>query len=192
MIRPIVAYGDPVLKKEAEEVEKQHPGLLELIEDMWETMYAADGVGLAAPQVGLSLRLFVADGSPFGEGEDGDPGCRDFKRVMINPVLFDLSEEETVMEEGCLSIPGIREPVTRSVRIGVEYFDENWNLIEEQLDGLAARIVLHENDHLDGVMIPDHIAANKRQLLQGKLRDIGMGKVKVDYRMRFLKSKKRG
>ena len=172
MIRPIVTYGDPVLKKEAEEVEKQHPGLLELIEDMWETMYAADGVGLAAPQVGLSLRLFVADGSPFGEGEDGDPGCRDFKRVMINPVLFDLSEEETVMEEGCLSIPGIREPVTRSVRIGVEYFDENWNLIEEQLDGLAARIVLHENDHLDGVMFFDRMTEEAKREIDDQLHEL--------------------
>ena len=192
MIRPIVAYGDPVLKKEAEEVEQNHPDLSSLIDDMWETMYAADGVGLAAPQIGLSLRLFVADGSPFGEGEDGDLGCRDFKRVMINPVLFDMSEEENVMEEGCLSIPGIREPVTRPIKLGVEYYDQDWNLVEEQLDGLAARIVQHENDHLDGLMIPDHIPAAKRLLLHGKLRDIGLGKVPVDYKMRFPKSKKRG
>ena len=192
MIRPIVAYGDPVLKKEAEEVEQNHPDLSSLIDDMWETMYAADGVGLAAPQIGLSLRLFVADGSPFGEGEDGDPGCRDFKRVMINPVLFDMAEEENVMEEGCLSIPGIREPVTRPIKLGVEYYDRDWNLVEEQLDGLAARIVQHENDHLDGLMIPDHIPAAKRLLLRGKLRDIGLGKVPVEYKMRFPKSKKRG
>ena len=192
MIRPIVAYGDPVLKKEAVEVEQNHPDLSSLIDDMWETMYAADGVGLAAPQIGLSLRLFVADGSPFGEGEDGDPGCRDFKRVMINPVLFDMAEEENVMEEGCLSIPGIREPVTRPITLGVEYYDQDWNLVEEQLDGLAARIVHHENDHLDGLMIPDHIPAAKRLLLHGKRRDIGLGKVPVEYKMRFPKSKKRG
>ena len=192
MIRPIVAYGDPVLKKEAAEVEENHPELSALIDDMWETMYAADGVGLAAPQIGLSLRLFVADGSPFGEGEDGDPGCREFKRVMINPVLFDFSEEEDSMNEGCLSIPGIREPVTRPVKLGVEYYDENWNLVEEQLEGLAARIVQHENDHLDGLMIPDHIPAAKRMLLHGKLRDIGLGKVPVDYKMKFPKSKRRG
>ncbi len=192
MIRPIVAYGDPVLKKEAEEVAQDHPDLNTLIADMWETMYAADGVGLAAPQIGLSLRLFVADGSPFGEGEKGDAGCRNFKRVMINPVLFDMSDEENVMEEGCLSIPGIREPVTRPVKLGVEYYDEHWNLVEEELDGLAARIVQHENDHLDGLMIPDHIPAAKRLLLHGKLRDIGLGKVPVDYKMRFPKSKKRG
>jgi peptide deformylase len=192
MIRPIVAYGDPVLKKEAREVEPQHPDLSALIADMWETMYEADGVGLAAPQIGLSLRMFVADGSPFGEGEEGDPGCKKFKRVMINPVLFDMSEEEESMEEGCLSIPGIREPVNRPVRIGVEYYDEEWNLVEEHLEGLAARIVQHENDHLDGKMIPDHIPVAKRMLLHGKLRDIGLGKVPVDYKMRFPKTKKRG
>ena len=191
MIRPIVAYGDPVLKKEAEEVEQNHPDLSSLIDDMWETMYAADGVGLAAPQIGLSLRLFVADGSPFGEGEDGDPACRDFKRVMINPVLFDMSEEENVMEEGCLSIPGIREPVTRPIKWGVEYYDQDWNLVEEHLEGLAARIVQHENDHLDGTMIPDHVPAAKRMLLHGKLRDIGLGKVPVDYKMKFPKSRRR-
>ena len=192
MIRAIVAYGDPVLKKEAEEVAQDHSDLSALIEDMWETMYAADGVGLAAPQIGLSLRLFVADGSPFGEGDHGDPACKSFKRVMINPVLFDPSEEEDVMEEGCLSIPGIREPVQRPVRIGVEYYNEQWELVEEQLEGLAARIVQHEYDHLDGVMIPDHIPAAKRLLLHGKLRDIGLGKVPVDYKMRAVKGKRRG
>ena len=140
MIRPIVAYGDPVLKKEAEEVQEGFDNLSGLIEDMWETMYEADGVGLAAPQIGLSLRLFVADGTPFGEGEEGDVGCKDFKRVMINPVLFDLSEAQSSMEEGCLSIPGVREPVSRPVSIGVEYYDADWNLVEEHLDGLAARM----------------------------------------------------
>ena len=191
MIRPIVAYGDPVLKKDAEEVAQGHRDLSGLLEDMWETMYEADGVGLAAPQIGLSLRLFVADGSPFGEGENGDLGCVGFKRVMINPVLFDLSEEVDSMEEGCLSIPGVREPVSRPVRIGVEYYDAEWNLVEEHLEGLAARIVQHENDHLDGKMIPDHVPATKRMLLHGKLRDIGLGKVPVDYKMKFLKSRRR-
>ena len=191
MIRAIVAYGDPVLKKEAEEVQENHPDLGQLIEDMWETMYEADGVGLAAPQIGLSLRLFVADGSPFGEGDGGDPGCVGFKRVMINPVLFDLSDETSSMDEGCLSIPGVREPVTRPKRVGVEYYDQDWNLVEEHLEGLAARIVQHENDHLDGTMIPDHVPAAKRMLLHGKLRDIGLGKVPVDYKMKFPKSRRR-
>ena len=191
MIRPIVAYGDPVLKKEAAEVEENHPELSTLIDDMWETMYEADGVGLAAPQIGLSLRLFVADGTPFGEGEEGDVGCKDFKRVMINPVLFDLSEAQSSMEEGCRSIPGVREPVSRPVSIGVEYYDADWNLVEEHLDGLAARIVLHEYDHLDGIMIPDHIPAAKRMLLHGKLRDIGLGKVPVSYPMKYPKKRRR-
>ena len=191
MIRPIVAYGDPVLKKEAEEVQEGFDNLSGLIEDMWETMYEADGVGLAAPQIGLSLRLFVADGTPFGEGEEGDAGCKDFKRVIINPVLFDLSEAQSSMEEGCLSIPGVREPVSRPVSIGVEYYDAEWNLVEEHLDGLAARIVLHEYDHLDGIMIPDHIPAAKRMLLHGKLRDIGLGKVSVSYPMKYPKKRRR-
>ena len=191
MIRPIVAYGDPVLKREAEEVQEGFDNLSGLIDDMWETMYEADGVGLAAPQIGLSLRLFVADGTPFGEGEEGDAGCKDFKRVMINPVLFDLSEAQSSMEEGCLSIPGVREPVSRPVSIGVEYYDADWNLVEEHLDGLAARIVLHEYDHLDGIMIPDHIPATKRMLLHGKLRDIGLGKVPVSYPMKYPKKRRR-
>ena len=191
MIKPIVAFGDPVLKAEAEEIEKDYPGLKKLILDMWETMYEANGVGLAAPQIGESIRMFVADGSPFGEGEDGDPGCLDFKRVMINPVIFESSRETSVMEEGCLSIPGIREEVERPVSIKIEYFDEKWELVEEKLSGIAARIVQHEYDHLDGIMIPDHITSIKRRLLHGKLRDIGLGKVPVGYRMRMPKGKLR-
>ena len=191
MINPIVAFGDPVLKSEAEEIDQDYEGLDKLISDMWETMYEADGVGLAAPQVGLSIRMFVADGSPFGEGEDGDPDCLDFKRVMINPVIFESSEETSVMEEGCLSIPGIREKVIRPVSIKIEYYNEKWDLIEEELHGIAARIVQHEYDHLDGVMIPDHISPVKRRLLNGKLRDIGLGKIPVCYRMRLPKGKVR-
>ncbi len=191
MIKPIVAFGDPVLKVEAEEIEKGYPELKKLISDMWETMYEAEGVGLAAPQIGESIRMFVADGSPFGEGEDGDPDCLDFKRVMINPVIFESSKETSIMEEGCLSIPGIREEVERPVSIKIEYFDEKWELVEEELSGIAARIVQHEYDHLDGIMIPDHITSIKRRLLHGKLRDIGLGKVPVAYRMRLPKGKVR-
>jgi peptide deformylase len=160
-------------------------GLNALIENMWETMYRAEGVGLAAPQVGQSLRLFVVDGSPFGEGEQGDPGCAGFKRVMINPVLFEESKEVCGMEEGCLSIPGVREPVERPVSVKVEYFDEGWVLREEALAGIAARIVQHENDHLDGVMIPDYVSPLRKAMLQGKLKDIAKGKVPADYAMRF-------
>ena len=185
MILPVVAYGDPVLRKEADEVSEGMKDLNLLIDNMWETMYRAEGVGLAAPQVGQSLRLFVVDGSPFGEGEEGDAGCKGFKRVMINPVLFDESEECDVMEEGCLSIPGIREPVERPVGVKVEYYDQDWVLREEALSGIAARIVQHENDHLDGVMIPDYVPVLKKALLQGKLKEIGAGKVPSDYPMRF-------
>lgn len=191
MILPIVAYGDSVLKAEAAEIEKTHAELSVLIENMWETMYAAEGVGLAAPQVGQSIRLFLADGSPFGEGESGDPDCVDFKRVMINPVIFEESEEVEEMEEGCLSIPGIREAVERPVAITIEYFNAQWELVEESLKGLPARIVQHEYDHLEGTMITDHISPKRRRLLHGKLRDIGMGKVPTDYRMRYAQPRKR-
>ena len=185
MILPIVAYGDPVLKTEAKDIDQDHPELDLLIANMWETMYEADGVGLAGPQVGQSIRIFVCDGSPFGEGEKADPSCEGFKRVMINPVIFDESEERAEMDEGCLSIPGIREAVERPVSISVEYYNARWELIEERLSGLAARIVQHENDHLDGVLITDHVNPMRRRLLHGKLRDIGLGKVPADYRMRY-------
>ncbi|MBM72328.1 MAG: peptide deformylase [Crocinitomicaceae bacterium] len=191
MIKPIVAFGDPLLKAEAEEIEKDFPGLEKLLDDMWETMYEAEGVGLAAPQIGESIRLFIVDGSPFGEGEDADPDCVGFKRVMINPVIYESSKKTSVMEEGCLSIPGIREEVVRPVSVKIEYFNENWDLKEEMLSGVAARIVQHEYDHLDGIMIPDHISSIKRRLLHGKLRDIGLGKVAVGYRMRLPKGKVR-
>lgn len=185
MIKPIVAFGDPVLKTEAEEIEKDYPELETLIYDMWETMYNADGVGLAAPQIGESIRLFVCDGSPFGEGEDGDPDCLDFKRVMINPVIFESSKETSVMEEGCLSIPMLREEVERPVSIKIEYYNEKWDLLEEELSGIAARIVQHEYDHLDGVLITDQITPIRRRLMHGKLRDIKLGKMNVSYKMRL-------
>ena len=185
MILPVVAYGDPVLRKEAQDVVQGMEGLEDLITNMWETMYRAEGVGLAAPQVGQSLRLFIVDGSPFGEGEKGDGGCKDFKRVMINPVLFDESEEQEDMEEGCLSIPGVREPVSRPVSVKVEYYDEQWVLREEALTGIAARIVQHENDHLDGVMIPDYVPVLRKTMIQGRLKDIAKGRVPADYPMRF-------
>lgn len=173
------------LKAEAADIEQGQNGLEALIANMWETMYASEGVGLAAPQVGESIRLFIVDASPFAEGENGDLACKDFKRVMINPVIFEESEEEDGMEEGCLSIPGIRENVQRPVAIGVEYYNEQWELVEERLEGIPARVVQHEYDHIEGVLITDHISPMRRRLLHGKLRDITNGKVSVDYRMRF-------
>lgn len=192
---PIVAYGDPVLRRDCEEITKDYEGLDKLIEDMFETMYASHGVGLAAPQIGKNIRLFIVDATPFAEiPEDGDESdidrnCIDFKRVFINPILFDEEGKEWGFEEGCLSIPGIREEVMRKPNLKIEYYDENWELIEEELTGLAARVVQHEYDHIEGILFTDLIKPMKRALLVGKLNDISKGKVKVDYKMRFPKKK---
>ena len=187
MILPIVAYGDPVLKKKAVDIDENYPGLKKLIDDMFETMYNANGVGLAAPQVGKGIRLFVVDATPVAEGEDGDPTCEDFKRVFINPIIFEESGEEWSYEEGCLSIPGIREEVSRKSNLKIEYYDEKWDLYEEELEGFAARVVQHEYDHIEGVLFLDHISAIKRTLLKGKLNNISKGDVDVNYRMKFPK-----
>jgi peptide deformylase len=187
MLLPIVAYGDPVLKKKAEDIPQDYPNLKKLIDDMFETMYNAHGVGLAAPQVGKSIRLFVVDATPFAEGEDGDPECEDFKRVFINPVIFEEEGEEWGFEEGCLSIPNIREEVFRKPIVKIEYYDENWDLYEEELDGFAARVVQHEYDHIEGILFLDRINAFKKTLLKGKLKDISKGDVDVKYRMKFPK-----
>lgn len=185
MIYPIVAYGDPVLKKKAEEITGDYPGLKELINDMFETMYNAHGVGLAAPQIGKSIRLFVVDATPFAEGEDGDPGCEDFKRVFINPIIYEEEGEEWGFEEGCLSIPNVREEVFRKPIVRIEYYDENWDLYEEELDGFAARVVQHEYDHIEGKLFVEHLTAFRKTLLKGKLNDISVGNVDVNYRMKF-------
>lgn len=190
MILPIVAYGDPVLRKKAEEIEKDHPGLNELIENMFKTMHNAKGVGLAAPQVGESIRLFIVDAAPFSEGEDGDPDCADFRRVFINPIIFEETGEKWGFEEGCLSIPNIRENVDRKSLLKIEYYDENWDLYEEELDGYRARIVQHEYDHIEGLLFTDKISPLRRQLLKSRLNDISKGKVDVDYRMSFPKLKR--
>lgn len=187
MILPIVAYGDPVLKKKAADIDENYPDLKGLIGDMFETMYNAHGVGLAAPQVGKSIRLFVVDASPFAEGEDGDPDCDGFKRVFINPVIFEEEGEEWGFEEGCLSIPNIREEVMRKPIVRIEYYDENWDLYEEELDGFPARIIQHEYDHIEGILFLDHISAFRKTLLKGKLNDISRGETDVSYRMRFPK-----
>lgn len=197
MILPIVAYGDPVLKKEAEEIEKDFPKLKELIEDMYETMYEASGVGLAAPQVGKSIRLFIVDGSPFAEEEEDeeedDPkakGMENFKKVFINPIIEEEKGEEWGFNEGCLSIPKIREEVFRKEQIKISYYDENWKLHEESYDGYSARIIQHEYDHIEGILFTDRISPLKRKLLSKKLQNISKGEVKVDYKMRFPAKKK--
>ncbi len=187
MILPIVAYGDPVLKKKAEEIDEDYPDLQKLIDNMFETMYNAKGVGLAAPQIGRSIRLFIVDATPVAEGEDGDPSCEDFKRVFINPIILEEEGKEWSYEEGCLSIPNIREEVLRKPNIKIEYYDENWDLYEEELDGFAARVVQHEYDHIEGKLFLDKISAFKKTLLRGKLKDISNGNVDVNYKMKFPK-----
>lgn len=191
MILPIVAYGDPVLKKEAEEIDKDYPKLDVLIDNMFETMYEAQGVGLAAPQIGKSIRLFIVDGSPFAEkeeGEEDDPmaqGMEDFKKVFINPIIEEESGEEWGFTEGCLSIPKIREEVFRKEQVTLSYYDENWELHEDTFEGYAARIIQHEYDHIEGVLFTDHLSPLKKKLLQKRLTNISKGDIAVDYRMRF-------
>ena len=195
MILPVVAYGDPVLKKEAEEITKGYPDLQKLIADMFETMYEAAGVGLAAPQIGKSIRLFVVDGSPFAEEEDEeeDPravGIEDFKQVFINPIIEEEFGEEWSFKEGCLSIPKVREEVYRKEKVRITYYDENWNFKDEIFDGYAARIIQHEYDHIEGVLFTDHLSAIKKKLISKKLQNISKGEVSVDYRMKFPAAKK--
>ena len=180
MIFPIVAYGDPVLKKRAADIKKDYDGLDELIESMYETMYASSGVGLAAPQIGLSIRLFVIDGAPFEEDE-----VSEFKEVFINPVIVEESGEKWKFNEGCLSIPGIREDVSRNPVITLEYYDRNWSRQKRTFTGLAARIIQHEYDHIEGVLFTDRISPLRRRLLKNKLLDISRGIVDVEYKMKF-------
>ncbi len=190
MILPIVAYGDPVLKKVGDEIDKDYPGLAELLENMWETMYAASGVGLAAPQIGKSIRLFIVDASPFADDEEDEPdpkakGLENFKKVFINPIIEDETGENWAFQEGCLSIPKIREDVYRKEKITITYYDESFEFHEETYDGYAARVIQHEYDHIEGVLFTDHLAPLKRKLLTKKLTNISRGEIEVDYRMKF-------
>jgi peptide deformylase len=184
MILPVVAYGDPVLRKKAEEIGPDYPGLKKLIEDMFDTMYDANGVGLAAPQIGKPIRLFIVDAAPF---EDQDPELKDFVQVFINPVIIEEHGEPWAFNEGCLSIPGIREDVQRQPKLIIQYQDENFETFEEEFEGIAARIIQHEYDHIEGKLFIDRISSFKRTLLKGKLTDISKGQVEVDYKMRFPK-----
>ena len=193
MILPVVAYGDPILKKEAEEIDKSYPDLKQLIEDMYETMYQASGVGLAAPQIGRSIRLFIVDGTSFAEDEEHDPkaqGMEDFKKVFINPIIEEEQGEKWGFTEGCLSIPTIREEVFRKEKVTLSYYDEDWNLREETFEGYKARIIQHEYDHLEGVLFTDHLSPLKKRLLTKKLQNISKGDVEADYRMKFPLKKK--
>lgn len=198
MVLPIVAYGSPILKKQAEEIQEDYPGLKELISDMFETMYEANGVGLAAPQIDKSIRLFVVDASPFAEveeGEEPDPlaaGLENFKKVFINPIIEEETGEEWPFAEGCLSIPKIREEVMRKPQIKISYYDEKWNYLEEVYEGYAARIIQHEYDHIEGILFTDHLSPLKKRILKKKLVSISKGEVDAPYRMKFpLLTKKR-
>lgn len=179
MIYPIVVYGHPILRKVAEEIDKDYPGLDQLISDMFETMYYSDGLGLAAPQIGKSIRLFVIDGKPVSEDE---PELADFKQVFINAHITERSADLVPMTEGCLSIPNLREEVQRESRIKINFYDENWVYHEEVYEGYKARIVQHEYDHLDGILFTDKLSPIRKRLLKGKLMAITKGNFEADYR----------
>nr|WKN39058.1 peptide deformylase [Tunicatimonas sp. TK19036] len=181
MIYPIVLYGDPVLKKPGEPVEPGDIDAKQLSEDMFETMYQASGVGLAAPQIGKSLRMFVIDSTPLDE----DEGKEGIKRVFINPEIVEMEGDAWAFEEGCLSIPGIRADVQRPPKVTIHYQDENWKEHTETLEGMPARIVLHEYDHIEGVLFVDHVKGLKKRLIKGKLGSISKGQVDANYSVKI-------
>ena len=179
MIYPIVVYGDPILRKRGKDIE---PGSIEvkhLSEDMFETMENAHGLGLAGPQIGKSIRMFVVDGRPMQE-----EGMENFKKVFINPEILEEGGEKWMFEEGCLSIPSIREDISRRQFLVIRYFDENWVQHEEEFDGVQARIIQHEHDHVEGILFTDHLPPLKKKLLKGRLTNISKGKVKIEYQIK--------
>lgn len=195
MILPIVAYGDPVLKKVGADINEDYPQLDVLLNNMFETMYNASGVGLAAPQIGLAIRLFVVDTTPFSDDEDltsdEQKALNGFKRVFINATILKEEGNEWAFNEGCLSIPDVREDVFRKPTITVAYLDENFKPHTEVFDGLIARVIQHEYDHIEGVLFTDKLSSLKKRLIKGRLANISKGKISVDYRMRFPNQKKK-
>ncbi len=191
MTLPIVAYGAAVLRKVSEPINADYPNLSKLIEDMWETMYDSNGVGLAAPQINRAIRLFVMDSQQIFENVEPEdekfPDAPGIKRVFINAEIIELSGKEWVYNEGCLSIPKIREDVVRHEKVTLKYMDENFVEHTETFDGMTARIILHEYDHIEGKLFIDYIKPLKKKMLQGKLNDIHKGKVRVDYKMTNIK-----
>jgi peptide deformylase len=179
MIYPIVIYGHPVLRKIASDVDKEYPELQKLIDDLFETMYFSEGIGLAAPQIGKSVRIFVIDGKPY---EEDEPELANFKRVFINARITEKNGDSVPMNEGCLSIPGLREEVIRPSHIRITYFDENWNPCDEVFEGYKARIIQHEYDHLDGILFTDKTSLLRRRLIKGKLTAISKGRFEADYK----------
>jgi peptide deformylase len=179
MTYPIYVYGHPVLRRVAEDIDRDDPGLATFIADMFETMYNSDGLGLAAPQVGKSLRLFVIDGEPLSKDH---PEMKDFRKAFINPQVVERKGEKVPMSEGCLSLPGIHEEVLRESEIRIQYYDAEWNFHDEVYEGYKARVMLHEYDHLDGVLFSDRLSPLRRKLIKGKLNDISKGKFEAGYR----------
>ncbi|MGB2231985.1 MAG: peptide deformylase [Flavobacteriaceae bacterium] len=196
MILPIVAYGDAVLRKKAATINADYPNLSEFIDNMYETMYGAYGVGLAAPQVGVPIRVFLVDASPFSEDEGLDSKEREllkgFKKTFINAEILKEEGEAWSFNEGCLSIPDVREDVSRKPKITIRYQDENFKSYTETYEGLVARVIQHEYDHIEGILFTDKLSSLKKRLIKGKLANISKGKIRVDYKMKFpLINKKR-
>jgi len=189
MILPILAYGDPVLRKKGKEISKEFPKLDVLLENMFETMYSAKGIGLAAPQIGIPIRLFIIDATPFEDDEELSEEEREFlstfKEVFINAKIIDETGDEWAFNEGCLSIPNIQEDVFRNEDIKLEYYDENFIKQTKEFSGIVARIIQHEYDHIEGILFTDKLSPLKKRLLKSKLSNISKGKVDISYRMRF-------
>jgi peptide deformylase len=179
MIYPIVVYGHPVLRNVAKDVEKDHPALQQLINDLFETMYNAEGIGLAAPQIGKSVRVFVIDGK---DAADDEPEMKDFKKVFINAHVIEKSGKLAPMKEGCLSIPKMKEEVNRESHIRITYYDENWKFYDEIYNDYKARVILHEYDHLDGIMYTDKLGPLRKRLIKGRLASINKGRFDVHYK----------
>lgn len=183
MVYPIVMYGDPVLRQRAKDI-PAGTDLTVLIQDMFETMHAAQGIGLAAPQIGKAVRLFIVDGTALkDEDEEGGENMDDFKKAFINPVLVEELGTPWEFEEGCLSIPNIREKVSRKAKLKIKYYNEQWIPQEEEYDGMKARIIQHEYDHIEGKLFIDYLPPLKKRLLKGKLNDISKGEVETEYRI---------
>ena len=193
MILPIVAYGDPVLRKVADEINKEYPNVKDLLSNMWDTMYNASGVGLAAPQIGLPIRLFIVDTTPFSNDEelsaDEQKQLDGFKQVFINAKIEETGEEWS-FNEGCLSIPDVREDVSRKDTIHITYLDADFKQHSKTFDGLLARVIQHEYDHIEGILFTDKLSTLKKRMLKGRLTNISKGKISVDYRMKFPALKK--
>ncbi|MGB1410066.1 MAG: peptide deformylase [Flavobacteriaceae bacterium] len=195
MIYPIVAYGDPVLRKKATDIPQDFPDLNQLIDDMFETMYGASGIGLAAPQIGKPIRLFIVDATPFEDDQELSKEDRavlsEFKKVFINAEILEERGDEWVFNEGCLSIPDIREDVFRKDEITIRYFDADFNEHTEVYSGIAARIIQHEYDHIEGVLFTDHLSALKKRMIKSKLGQISKGLIRAEYRMKYPLAKKK-